>query len=96
MMNPEGREINNEVLKFLEEAQNELLCIAADTGSWDMMGHCDVFRTERNLDEGESSDCWEQGYNGMKLKYTPNYANIVTTGVCGTDSGSSSSSGSTD
>lgn len=52
MEDPNNIDIKNDVLKFLEEAQNELVCIAMDTGSWDSMGHCDAFREARNLDEG--------------------------------------------
>uniref|UniRef100_A0A7S2R9Q9 Uncharacterized protein n=1 Tax=Mucochytrium quahogii TaxID=96639 RepID=A0A7S2R9Q9_9STRA len=62
MLDPKGKDIKNEVLKYLEESQNELICIMTQTGSWDNMGHCDAFRSKRNLTEGQSSTCWEARY----------------------------------
>lgn len=70
MTNPENTlDIHNEVLKYLEESQLELICIMADTGSWDAMGHCDGFRDSRGLAEGESSTCWESYYSTIQDTY---------------------------
>jgi len=91
IVSPGGTDIHNDVLKFLEEAQNELMCIATSTGSWDNMGHCDAFRLAKGLDEGESDDCWVDGYNAMALKYSPNYNKIVEVDVCGATESSGSS-----
>lgn len=82
---PDGEDIKNDVLKFLEESQNELVCIMMDTGSWDNMGHCDTFRADRGLEEGDSDDCWEAHYNSMPTSYSFNYNSIVQTDACACD-----------
>lgn len=81
MQDPENEDIKNDVLKFLEEAQNEMVCIMMDTGSWDSMGHCDTFREERGLEEGDSDDCWVDFYNSMPTD-DPVYNSIVDTSAC--------------
>lgn len=58
MSDPGYEDIKTPVLKFLEEANNEAICIICDTGTFDAAGHCDEFREDLNLDEGEYSTCF--------------------------------------
>lgn len=72
----------NTILQFLEEAALELLCIMADTGTWDKGGHCDDFRLDHGLAEGQSSDCWEDYYYSMPDYFTPNFHKNVGPNNC--------------
>ena len=38
-----------------------------DTGSWDTMGHCDAYRANHNLAQGETNDAWKDYYSSHHI-----------------------------
>lgn len=54
----------------------------ADTGSFEATGHCEVFRSNHGLNEGQSDSCWENYYNNMEDFFTPEYHSIVDETIC--------------
>jgi len=62
MEDPKGEDIHHNILRFLDESLNELLCIMTP-GEWDAKGHCTAYREAHGLENGQVADCWENYYN---------------------------------
>lgn len=69
------------VMKYLEEASNEAICIASDTYTVDS-DNCPEYRDKHGLVEGEASTCWLPYYNKLTENIPLNYHSTVDWEAC--------------
>lgn len=83
MMNPNGKNIMKDVLKFLEEAQNELVCImSSNWDSWDTMGFCVTYREKHGLTGNETDTCWEKYYSTLPDHFDFDFDKSIDVSTC--------------
>jgi hypothetical protein len=73
--------VETKITKFVEEATNELLCIALIDTAWDE-DHCPVFKINHGLAMDEVSKCWEEWWSIMPDTYHFDYHSSVNEHLC--------------